>query len=110
LPRWASFSRPLGRYLAARAFAGWAAYLGQGIRTQVAALVTALAVVRVEAAREAARAARPLDETMLHAAIRASDLLLHHHADMSTLVNSLAGVEKGPERAFLEAVGLEVPG
>jgi Fe-S-cluster containining protein len=110
LPGWAAFSRPLGRYLAARAFAGWSAYLGKGIRTQVAALAAALAVVRVEAARAAARAARPLDDRMLLAAIRAADLLLHHHADMSTLVKSLAGVEKGPERTFLEAIGFEVPG
>jgi hypothetical protein len=110
LPGWAAFSRPLGRYLAARAFAGWSAYLGKGIRTQVAALAAALAVVRVEAAREAARAARPLDDRMLLAAIRASDLLLHHHADISDFVRRLVGVEMGPERAFLEAVGLEVAG
>lgn len=106
-PRWASLSRPLGRYLAARAFAAWAAYQGDGLRTQVAALAVALAVVRVEAAREAARAARPLDEGMLHSAIRAGDLLLHHLADTAKLVKSLAPVEKDTPRAFLRAIGLE---
>jgi Fe-S-cluster containining protein len=105
-PRWAAFSRPLGRYLAARAYAGWAAYLGDGLRTQVAALAVALAAVRVEAAREA----RPLDEATLLAAIRAADLLLHHLADLPVLVTSLAAVETGPERAFVGAIGLEAAG
>ena len=110
LPRWADFSRPLGRYLAARSFAAWTAYLGEGIRTQVAALAVALAAVRVEASRAAAGAARPLDEDLLLAAIRAADSLLHHLADTPTLVSRLAAVEQGPEHAFLSAIGLEAAG
>jgi hypothetical protein len=110
MPRWAAFSRPLGRYLAARSFAAWSAYQGQGLRTQVAMLAVALAVVRVEAARGAARASRPLDEALLHAAIRAADLLLHHLSDSQRLVRRYAGVERGPAAAFLGAIGLEASG
>ena len=107
LPRWAGYSRPLGRYLAARSFAGWVAYLGEGLRTQVAMLAVALAAVRVEAVREVLRASRPLDDDLLHAAVRAADLLLHHLSDAPTLVRGLAGVERGPWPAFLAAIGLE---
>jgi hypothetical protein len=106
-PRWAAFSRPLGRYLAARFFAAWSAYLGDGLRTQVAMLAVALAVVRIEAARETTRASRQLDAPLLHAAIRSADLLLHHQSNLPALVASLAGVERGPAPAYLAAVGLE---
>ena len=106
-PRWAALSRPIGRYLAARFFAAWCAYLGEGLRTQVAMLAIALAAVRIEAVREAARAARPLNERLLHGAIRSADLLLHHLSDVPALVKSLAGVEQGPAPAFLAAIGLE---
>lgn len=107
LPRWAAHARPVRRYLAARAFAAWSAYLGEGLRTQIAMLAVALAAVRVEAARHASLARRPLDDEMLHAAIRSADLLLHHLSDAAALVGSLAGVERGPAQAFLRAIGLE---
>lgn len=107
VPRWAAFARPIGRYLAARSFAAWSAYLGEGLRTQVAMLAVALAVVRIEATREAARTARPLDEAALHAAIRAADLLLQHLADAPSLVRHHAGVERQSTAAFFEAIGLK---
>jgi len=106
-PYWTAFSRPLGRYLAARSFAAWSAYLGEGLRTQVVMLAIALAAVRIEAVRETTRASRPLDEALLHAAIRSADLLLHHHSDTAVLVRRLSGVEQGDARAFIAAVGLE---
>ena len=109
-PRWTAYARPLGRYLAARSFAAWSAYLGEGLRTQLAMLAMALAVVRVEAVREAMQASRPLDEPLLHAAIRSADLLLHHLSDAPGLAQSLAGVEQGPSPAFLGAMGLETAG
>jgi hypothetical protein len=109
-PRWTGFSKPLGRYLAARFFASWSAYLGDGLRTQVTMLAVALAVVRIEAVRESTRALRPLDETLLHAAFRSSDLLLCHLSDAPGLVKGLAGVERGPTSAFLAAMGLEAAG
>jgi hypothetical protein len=110
LPRWTAVSRPLGRYLAARSFGAWSAYLGEGLRTQAAMLAMALAAVRVEAARETGRVSRPLDEPLLHAAIRSADLLLHHLSDTAALVRSLARMEQGSLPAFLEALGLEVAG
>jgi hypothetical protein len=109
-PRWTGFSRPLGRYLAARSFAAWSAYLGEGLRTQAAMLAIALAAVRIEAVRETARASRLLDAPLLHAAIRSADLLLHHLSDAPGLVKSLAGVERGPTSAYLDAIGLEAAG
>jgi len=108
--RWAAHAGAVRRYLAARAFGAWSAYLGEGLRTQVAMLAIALAAVRVEAARETALASRPLDEPLLHTAIRSADLLLHHLSDTAVLVRSLAGVERGPTRAFLDALGLETAG
>jgi hypothetical protein len=106
-PRWAAHARPIRRYLAARAFGAWSAYLGEGLRTQVAMLAVALAAVRIEAVRETARASRPLDPALLHAAIRSADLLLHHLSNAPGLVKSLAGVERGATSAFLDAVGIE---
>jgi hypothetical protein len=108
MPHWASCSRPVGRYLAARSFGAWSAYLGEGVRTQAAMLAMALAVVRVEAVRESARAGR-LDDARLHAAIRSADLLLYHLADTQALVKSQAAVEQGTTSVFLGAIGLEAP-
>jgi hypothetical protein len=108
--RWNGLGRPVRRYLGARAFAAWSAYLGQGLRSQVAMLSVALAVVRVEAARHAAAASRPLDEPILHAAIRSADLLLQHLSNPGILMRSLAGVEGVAPGAFLDTIGLEKAG
>jgi hypothetical protein len=107
LPRWVHGSRPLKRYLAARSFGAWSAYLGEGLRTQVAMLAVALAAVRVEAAREAARAGRAVDDEIVHAAIRSADLLLHHLADAAELVREVGRVEEGSFASCLAFMGLE---
>ena len=109
-PGWATRSRPVRRYLAARSFAAWSAYLGEGLRTQVAMLAVALAAVRIEAAREALGASRPLDDTLLHAAIRSADLLLQHLSDTAALVKSLGVVERELAVDFPGAIGLEAAG
>jgi hypothetical protein len=106
-PRWAQHARPIRRYLAARSFGAWSAYLGEGLRTQVAMLSVALAAVRVEAVRETSRASQPLDAPLLHAAFRSADLLLHHLSDAAVLVRRLASVEQGPFPAALAFMGLE---
>jgi len=106
-PRWAQHARPIRRYLAARSFGAWSAYLGEGLRTQVAMLSVALAAVRVEAIRETSRASQPLDAPLLHAAFRSADLLLHHLSDAAVLVRRLASVEQGPFPAALAFMGLE---
>ena len=109
-PRWEDeeqpFAGPIGRYLAARSFGAWSAYLGEGLRTQSAMLAVALAAVRTEAVRETSRAQRMLDDTLLHAAIRSADLLLHHLSDTAALVRSLAPVEHGPLSSSLALMGL----
>ena len=110
-PRWEHeaqpFAGPIGRYLAARSFAAWSAYLGEGLRTQSAMLAVALAAVRTEAVRETSRAQRMLDDTLLHAAIRSADLLLHHLSDTASLVRSLAPAEQGPLSSSLALMGLK---
>jgi hypothetical protein len=80
LPEWAVWRLPLNRYLAAKAFANWTAYQGRGIRAVVRGLEAALALVRVEAARQCRNAGRPLDADLLREAIRFADFALNHLA------------------------------
>ena len=49
---WHEFRAPVNRFLAAKAFASWTAYQGRGVKTIVRGLEAALALVRVEAARQ----------------------------------------------------------
>jgi hypothetical protein len=79
-PRWREYRLPLNRYLAAKAFASWTAYQGRGILTIVRGLEAALALVRVEAARQCRDAGRMLDADLLLEAIRRADFALNHLA------------------------------
>jgi len=79
-PVWDEFRAPLNRYLAAKAFATWTAYQGRGLATIVRGLEAALALVRVEAARECRAADRRLDAGSLLEAFRSADYLLNHLA------------------------------
>jgi Fe-S-cluster containining protein len=79
-PTWPAFTAPLNRYIAAKAFATWTAYQGRGVRTIVVGIEAAVALVRVEAARQCRDAARPLDGTLLLEAFRAADFILNHLA------------------------------
>jgi hypothetical protein len=92
-PRWPSFEGPVRRYLAAKAFANWCSYQGLGLRTVTASLVAALAVVRVEAARQCAEAGQMLDERLLIEAFRSADLLLMHLCSREELARRLSTVE-----------------
>jgi hypothetical protein len=58
----------------------WTAYQGRGFLTIVRGLDAALALVRVEAARQCRDAARPLDAGLLREAFREADFLLNHLA------------------------------
>jgi Fe-S-cluster containining protein len=95
---WERFHAPINRYLAAKAFASWTAYQGRGIRTIVRGLDAALALVRVEAARQCRNAARALDRDLLLEAFRAADFLLNHLAVGEDLAKAWSVVEisKGP--------------
>lgn len=79
-PAWHEFRAPLNRYLAAKAFASWTAYQGRGVATIVRGLDAALALVRVEAARQCRDAGRRLDADLLLEAIRRADFTLNHLA------------------------------
>jgi len=79
----------VGRYLAAKVFGSWLAYQGRGLRTVLAGALAALAVLRVEAARQCAANARRLDAPLLKEAIRQSDLILVHLASGDILARKL---------------------
>ena len=85
---------PLNRYLAAKAFASWTAYQGRGVATIVRGLEAALALVRVEAARQCRDAAAPLDEDLLLEAFRQADFILNHLAVGEDLAEAWSAVER----------------
>jgi len=94
-PEWAAWHAPARRYLAAKAFASWIAYQGRGVLTIVRGLEAALALVRVEAARECRNAGRGLDADLLKQAFRASDYALNHIAVGKELAEAWSSVENG---------------
>lgn len=95
-PAWRSFTRPLCRYLAAKLFANWCWYQGQGLRTLMRALQAALAVLRIEAARQTLANGRMLDRDLLRDACRRTDLLLMHLCAQDALARGWAAAEQRP--------------
>ena len=93
-PMWRTFTRPLCRYLAARLFANWCWYQGQGVRTLMRALDASLAVLRLEAARQTLANGRMLDQNLLREAFRKTDLLLIHWCDQDSLARVWATAEQ----------------
>jgi hypothetical protein len=93
-PMWRTFTRPLCRYLAARFFANWCWYQGQGLRTLMRALDASLAVLRLEAARQTLANGRMLDQNLLREAFRKTDLLLIHWCDQDSLARVWARAEQ----------------
>lgn len=85
-PAWAGFAPVLARYRAAKLFASWALYLGDGIPAAIRLADIALAVLQVEAARRCAADGGALDAARLKEAIRQTDLLLVHYAEPAGLV------------------------
>jgi len=92
-PHWNLWDAPLKRYLAAKAFASWTAYQGRGFLTIVRGLDAALALVRVEAARQCRDAGRPLDAALLQEAFREADFALNHLAAGDELADLWSKVE-----------------
>jgi Fe-S-cluster containining protein len=84
-PRWAGV---IGRYLAAKAHASWAMYLGDGPRDVERMVGLARTVLQVEAVRQCRVRGHGLDRATLTESIRQSDLLLLHHADPAHLCAS----------------------
>ena len=93
-PRWDAFRRPVNRYIAAKSFATWTAYQGRGVATIVRGIEAAVALVRVEAARECRNAARPLDADLLLEAFRSADFALNHLAVGEDLAAGWSEVER----------------
>lgn len=79
-PAWPRFHAPLNRYLAAKSFASWTAYQGRGVASIVRGLECALALVRVESARQCRDEGRRLDAALLREAFRHADFILNHLA------------------------------
>jgi hypothetical protein len=92
-PEWARFHAPVNRYIAAKAFASWTAYQGRGIATIVRGIEVAVALVRVEAARQCREAGRALDADLLLEAFRHADFALNHLAVGEDLAENWSRVE-----------------
>jgi hypothetical protein len=84
-----AYDAALRAWLASHLFGNWVAYFANGLSTVVEYLRICLAVLRVELARECLReTARPSDQRLLEA-IRQSDHILHHLADIPALTRSM---------------------
>jgi Fe-S-cluster containining protein len=90
---WDEFRAPLNRYLAGKAFASWSAYQGRGVATIVRGLEAALALVRVESARECRNAGHELNSALLLQAFRSADFALNHLAVGEDLCEAWGVVE-----------------
>lgn len=93
-PVWPAMARPVSRYLAARLFGAWCWYQGQGLRSLVRSLDAALAVLRVEAARQTMASGRMLDRNQMREAIRQADLLGLHLASRDALAARWSAAER----------------
>jgi hypothetical protein len=93
------------RYLAARAFGAWSAYLGDGVRTQVAVLAATLAVLRVEAARVAG-GSETLSGEAWHGVLASADRLVVHQVDDAALCRRMGVVESITAAAFTRTLGV----
>jgi Fe-S-cluster containining protein len=96
-PGWPALGRPIRRWLAAKAFGSWLTLQGDGLRTAVRGLHVALRVLRAEAARGSAEAARALDPDLLMEAVRRADLLFVHLVDPEALARRLSRGEAAGE-------------
>jgi hypothetical protein len=84
-PVWPQWAGVVSRYLAAKAHASWAMYLGSGLADVERHVQRAAHVLQVEAVRECLRRRTSLDRATLTTAIRQADLLLVHLADPQQL-------------------------
>ena len=77
------FAPVVERFLAAKLFASWAAYLGDGTTAVRQSVRAAHAVLQEEMANGTRVAGRPIDADLLTQAIRRADLRLVHAVDSS---------------------------
>ena len=88
--RWPEFAVVVRRYRAAKIFASWAAYQGDGRSAFMRLADLADAALRVEAVRLCRQAGRALDAELLKQAVMRTDLLLVHYADGRVLSSGTA--------------------
>ncbi len=107
VPGWKAWHAVVGRYLAARAFAGWVGYHGSGLLTWYKSILAAYAVLRIACARallptnpvdigvEAPLPPRTLDEHVMVEALGNADRLLIHLSSAADLAAALDEWEFG---------------
>jgi Fe-S-cluster containining protein len=99
--------RVVNRYMAARAWGAWSAYLGWGVRTQVAWVAAALAVLTVTLATSPS-SDDAVDSVGLRAALGDADMLVVHQSDARIVCDRLAHVETLPFARFVSALGVTI--
>ena len=92
-PEWGRFHAPVNRYIAAKCFASWTAYQGRGIATVVRGVEAAVALLRVEAARQCRDARRLIEADRLLQSFRRADFILNHLAVGEDLAETWSRVE-----------------
>ena len=95
-PYWHRFEDALTKYAAAKVFASWSAYMGDGLAAVETTARIAAAVLRVESARQCEIFQRPLDRELMMEAIRQTDLLLVHYADPALLASVTSSTDRQP--------------
>jgi hypothetical protein len=88
------FDLGMKNYLAARLFANWVAYQGQGLRSIVEWLRTCAAVVRHFVLQRLIRSGFPLDPSVFIESVRSADLLLLHVLDSGSFARDIAALEQ----------------
>lgn len=88
-PAWQALAPLVSRYLAARSIANAVGYHAARAGVIAASIATAYAVLRTEAARQAASEDRQLDASLLVAASAGADRLLVHRIDAARLAAAL---------------------
>ena len=88
------FDRGMKNYLAARLFANWIAYQGQGLRTVVEWLRTCTAVVHHFVLQQLIGSALPLNHSVFIESVRSADLLLLHVLDSGAFAREVARIEE----------------
>jgi hypothetical protein len=93
------FDRAMKNYLAARLFANWVAYQGQGLRTIVEWLRTCAAAVRHFALRRVVDARHmAFDRSLFIESVRSADLLLLHVLDSQSFAGDASALEQSTQR------------
>lgn len=92
-PEWHRWRPFVLRYLAATACGSWTAYQCRGVRSHIAELYVAAAVLQAECVRRCASTGVALDREGLLEAIRQSDLLLVHLVDRDGVMDWLREVD-----------------